>query len=89
MPSSNELSGSRTQGRGTRLIVFFAGKKYVSLRRRRTRLMMSMNAWGEDSDSGENVSIDAVTLPLQMGIGSRQREALSGDDPDGRTRSPV
>ena len=51
--------------------------------------MMSMNAWGEDSDSGENVSIDAVTLPLQMGIGSRQREALSGDDPDGRTRSPV
>ena len=51
--------------------------------------MMSMNAWGEESDSGENVSIDAVTLPPQKGIGSRQREALSDDGPDGRMRSPV
>lgn len=50
--------------------------------------MMSMNARGEESDSGENVSIDAVALPQQKSTGSRQREALSGDDHDGRMRSP-
>ena len=34
--------------------------------------MMSMNAWGEESDRGETVSIDAVTLSQQKSTGSMQ-----------------
>lgn len=34
--------------------------------------MMSMNAWDEESDSGEAVSIDAVTPPNQKSTGSMQ-----------------